>query len=64
MTDTEKCAICGGDGTMHYTVTSPITLDVRSVCVCDVCSSKFFVTTDEAREVLRKWDSERVVVGE
>ena len=63
MNDTEKCTICGGDGARHYTVTSPMS-DVRSVYVCDVCRSKFFVTTDEAHEVLRKWDSERAGVDE
>lgn len=57
MTDTQKCEFCGGDGARRYTVYSPM-YDVRSEYVCDSCRRRFFVTTDEAHEVLRKWASE------
>lgn len=56
MTDTQKCEYCGGGGTRRYRVTSMF--DVRTVYVCDLCRRRFFVTTDEAHEVLRKWASE------
>lgn len=56
MTATKKREFCGGDGARRYRVTSMF--DVRTVYVCDACRSKFFVTTDEAHEVLRKWASE------
>lgn len=61
MSDDKKCEFCGGGGTRRYTVTSPM-FSVRSVYVCDACRRRLFVTTDEAHEVLRRWDSERVEV--
>ena len=57
MTTVEKCEFCGGDGARRYTVITQM-YDVRSEYVCDSCHRRFFVTTDEASEVLRKWASE------
>ena len=59
MSDDKKCEFCGGGGTRRYMVTSPM-FSVRSVYVCDACSRRLFVTTDEACEVLLGWESVRV----